>query len=473
MSQVKLIAEPWDVGPGGYQVGNFPVLWTEWNGKYRDCVRRFWKGDGGTRVRARHAARPAAATSTRTAAAGRTPASTSSPRTTASRCTTSSATTRSTTRPTAKSNRDGANDNLSWNCGVEGPTDDPAINALRARQKRNLLATLLLSQGVPMLCGGDELGHTQHGNNNAYCQDNEHHLARLGPRPTSSSEFLRVHAQAGAPPAVAAGAPPPQVLPGPQHPRRDVKDISWLAPDGREMTDEAWNADFVRCLGVRLTGDAIDEVNERGEPIVGDTLLILLNAHSDAVPFTLPPLDADQQWQRILDTRDPATPDRTFKPGARYPLAGRSVAVLQGDAAGPRASPRARRGARRHRGARTSRDAGDAGAGRRGRVTRRSASRSRVASRTRRTSRAVATRSDDRPTPTIPTIDSHAASSSRTFGPRVDDGRFPIKRTAGESVDVHADVFADGHDVLAVIVRDRPAPANDGTTPQAAGARRR
>ena len=171
--QVKLIAEPWDVGEGGYQVGNFPPLWSEWNGKYRDAVRDYWRGDRPDARRVRLPPHRQLATSTQTTAAGRTPASTSSPPTTASRCATSSPTTRSTTRPTARTTATATSDNRSWNCGVEGPTDDPEIIALRARQQRNFLATLFLSQGVPMLLGGDEIGRTQSGNNNAYCQDNE------------------------------------------------------------------------------------------------------------------------------------------------------------------------------------------------------------------------------------------------------------------------------------------------------------
>ena len=172
LSQVKLIAEPWDVGPGGYQVGNFPILWSEWNGIYRDVMRDFWRGDASLARRSRRgsAARP---TSTRATAGARSRRSTSSPPTTASRSPISSPTTTSTTRRTARTNSDGTDDNRSWNCGVEGPTDDPAVLALRARQQRNFLATLFLSQGVPMLLGGDEIGRTQRGNNNAWCQDNE------------------------------------------------------------------------------------------------------------------------------------------------------------------------------------------------------------------------------------------------------------------------------------------------------------
>ena len=177
-------------------------------------------------------------------------------------------------------NRDGESHNLSWNCGVEGPTDDPAIIALRERQKRNLLATLLLSQGVPMLSGGDEIGRTQRGNNNAYCQDNEISWTSWDLTP-AERELLEFTRTAHSHPARAAGAAAPPVLPRARRARADVKDIAWLDPSGSEMTDESWNAGFVRCLGVRLEGNAMDEVDERGQPITGDTLLVLLNAHHD------------------------------------------------------------------------------------------------------------------------------------------------------------------------------------------------
>jgi isoamylase len=325
LSQVKLIAEPWDLGQGGYQVGNFPVLWTEWNGKYRDSVRRFWRGDGGavselaTRLSgsndlyAHNGRRPYASINFITAHDGFTLQDLVSYND-------------KHNEANLEENRDGENNNLSWNCGAEGATDDPAVNELRARQVRNMLATLLLSQGVPMISHGDELGRTQRGNNNAYCQDNDITWIdwNLGTAEQSLCEFTRklIHLRLSQP-----------VLRRRKYFQgrsiRGGKDVAWLAPDGREMDDEAWNADFVRSIGMLLNGNAIAEVNERGEPIVGDSLLVLLNAHSDKVPFTLPPLDADQQWQRIIDTRDPDTADRTFKPAARYPLAGRSVVALR------------------------------------------------------------------------------------------------------------------------------------------------
>jgi glycogen operon protein len=327
LSQVKLIAEPWDLGQGGYQVGNFPVLWTEWNGKYRDTVRRFWRGDGGTvselatrlsgsnDLYAHNGRQPYASINFITAHDGFTLHDLVSYN-------------EKHNEANLEENRDGESNNLSWNCGAEGVTDNAEINALRERQKRNFLTTLLFSQGVPMISHGDEMGRTQHGNNNAYCQDNEltwidwdldaekrallNFTTKLVYFRLSQPVFRRRRYFQGR--SIRGG---------------EVKDVAWLAPDGREMTDEAWNADFVRCLGMLLNGHAIEEVNERGEGVISDTLLVLLNAHSEKVPFTLAPLEADQQWRRVFDTDQPHSPDRAFKPGSRYPLQGRSVAVFR------------------------------------------------------------------------------------------------------------------------------------------------
>ena len=225
-------------------------------------------------------------------------------------------------------NRDGENNNLSWNCGVEGPSEDPAIAELRRRQMRNFMATLLLSQGVPMISHGDELARSQLGNNNAYCQDNE--LAWLNwtetPDKQAFCQFVSqlIHLRLSQPVFRRR-----KYFQGRSIRGGGVKDVAWLAPDGREMTDEAWNTDFARSLGMMLSGNAIEEVGERGEPVTGDTLLVLLNAHSDKVPFTLPALDADQQWQRLIDTSEAQPGERAFRPKVRYPLQGRSVAVFK------------------------------------------------------------------------------------------------------------------------------------------------
>jgi isoamylase len=332
ISQVKLIAEPWDLGDGGYQVGNFPPLWTEWNGKYRDTVRDYWRGEpaslaefasrltGSSDLYAHSNRRPTASINFVVAHDG--------------------FTLRDLVSYNSKHNEangeggnDGESHNRSWNCGVEGETKDPRVNAIRLRQQRNFLTTLLLSQGVPMIAHGDELGRTQGGNNNVYAQDNEiswvdwnlsderrtllNFTTKLVHFRLSQPTLRRRHYFQGR--SIRGG---------------EVKDLVWLTPNGREMDDNGWNADFVRSIGMMLSGSAIQELSERGDPIVGDTLLVLLNAHSDKVPFTLPPLEGEQRWQRVFDTFDPYARGVTFKPNIRYPLQGRSVVVLK--AATPR-----------------------------------------------------------------------------------------------------------------------------------------
>src|SRR5882672_4155152 len=250
LSHIKLIAEPWDLGQGGYQVGNFPVLWTEWNGKYRDSVRRFWRGDGGT---VSELATRLSGSNDLYAHSGRQPYASINFITAHDGFTLNDLVSYNDKHNEAnlEDNRDGENHNLSWNCGVEGPTDDREIRALRERQKRNLLATLILSQGVPMISHGDELGRTQAGNNNAYCQDNDISWIdwNLDPEKRALLQFTTKLVQFR--------------LSQPTLRRRryfqgrdirggEVKDVAWLAPDGREMNDEAWNADFVRSLGMLL-----------------------------------------------------------------------------------------------------------------------------------------------------------------------------------------------------------------------------
>jgi glycogen operon protein len=300
LSQVKLIAEPWDLGEGGYQVGNFPIGWSEWNGKYRDTVRRFWKGDGGlagefaTRVSGSsdlyewNGRRPHASVNFITCHDGFTLEDLVSYD-------------NKHNEANGEENRDGANDNDSWNCGVEGPTDDPNILALREKKKRSFLATLILSQGIPMLLAGDEIGHTQCGNNNAYCQDNEITWLswNLDERSTNLLEFVKrviniYHEE--------------QTL----HRRRffhgkslhgeHPQEIAWLDPSGKQMSAEAWQAEHVRCLGVHLMGGRID-VDEYGEPIIGGHVLILFNAdHAHEIPFALPDLPGNAPWERLFDT---------------------------------------------------------------------------------------------------------------------------------------------------------------------------
>jgi glycogen operon protein len=227
-----------------------------------------------------------------------------------------------------ENNRDGADDNNSWNCGVEGPTDDEHVLNLREQQKRNLVATLFFSQGVPMIRAGDELSQTKDGNNNTYCLDNELTWANwnLGPREEKFLEFVRKCA------AIWREQPVFQrrnFFVGRAIRGCDVKDISFFEPSGKEMSDQAWDDRNVRCLGVRLAGDVIDEVDERGEPIIGDTLLLLMNAHWEEIPFTLPATRAEHYWQTMLDTAHPDESPRICLGGETFMLHGRSLALLR------------------------------------------------------------------------------------------------------------------------------------------------
>jgi glycogen operon protein len=327
LSQVKLIAEPWDVGPGGYQVGNFPPGWTEWNGKFRDSMRRFWKGDGGL---VSEFATRLAGSSDLYQQSGRAPHASINFITCHDGFSLQDLVSYNEKHNEAngEDNRDGANDNNSWNCGVEGPTDDPAIRALRERQKRNLIATLVLSQGVPMICGGDELSHTQNGNNNAYCQDNELTWLNwdLNPEQQQFLDFVRQVYRIWQEQPVFQRR---KFFHGRSIRGTGVTDISWFGPSGKDMSDADWDAGFVKCLGVRLAGDLIGDVDERGEPIVGDTVLMLLNAHHEAIPFTLPVTNPEHVWERILDTAHPGQDYSAFKGEQQYPLEGRSLALFR------------------------------------------------------------------------------------------------------------------------------------------------
>ena len=327
LSQVKLIAEPWDLGEGGYQVGNFPSKWTEWNGTYRDTVRRFWRGDGGvvselaTRLSGssdlyeQSGRRPYASINFVTAHDGFTLADLVSYN-------------EKHNEANGEQNRDGENNNLSGNHGAEGPTTDPQINELRARQRRNFLATLLTSIGVPMISGGDEVGRTQHGNNNAYCQDNETSWTRwdLSADQRDFLDFSRRLIRIWKENPVLRRR---KFLQGRRIRGADVTDISWLDTSGREMTDEMWNAPDVRTLGMRLNGDAIDEADERGERVTGDTVLVIFNAGTATEPFVLPATGAAESWETLIDTADPWVPARRLREGDQYELQPRSMAVLR------------------------------------------------------------------------------------------------------------------------------------------------
>jgi len=327
ISQVKLIAEPWDLGEGGYQVGNFPVLWTEWNGRFRDATRRFWRGDGGavselaTRLAgsadlyAHNGRRPYSSINFVTAHDGFSLQDLVSYE-------------RKHNEANGHDNTDGEDHNLSANYGVEGPTDDVEVLALRERQKRNLLATLLLAQGVPMLRAGDELGHTQGGNNNAYCQDNETswldwdlddarraflEFTRRLVRLRTTHHALRRH----------------RFMHGEALPDVGEKDITWITPGGREMNERDWNVGFARSLGVQLVfRDSFERHPEA--PLEPETLVLLFNAAPEPLSFRLPPLATDQRWELLLDTHDDeTTAPKPFRGSHRYRLRDRTVAVLR------------------------------------------------------------------------------------------------------------------------------------------------
>jgi glycogen operon protein len=331
LSQVKLIAEPWDLGEGGYQVGNFPVLWTEWNGEYRDTIRRFWKGDegqignvayrltGSSDLYERTGRRPYASINFVTVHDGfclRDLVSYNEKHNEAN----------------GEGNLDGSDNNMSWNCGVEGPTDDPTVLALRGRQQRNLLASLFFSQGVPMLHSGDEIGHTKHGNNNTYCQDNELSWLdwNLDRERRKLLEFTRLVIRLQH-----------------EHPvlrRRNffrgratrdphIRDVRWFRHDGKDMKEDDWNNPHTKCLGMLLAGDAMDEVDERGNPIEGATLLVAMNAHYEPVAFNLPLFRLEGEWSLILDTRAPRGKRhyQPTRPGEPFELEARSMALFRFD----------------------------------------------------------------------------------------------------------------------------------------------
>jgi isoamylase len=337
LSQVKLIAEPWDLGEGGYQVGNFPVLWSEWNGKYRDCVRRFWKGDaellpefatrfcGSSDLYAWSKRPPNASINFITCHDGFTLQDLVSYD-------------QKHNEANGEDNHDGSDDNHSWNCGTEGPTDSPEVLNLRARKKRAMLATLQCSQGVAMMLAGDEMGHTQNGNNNAYCQDNEITWLRweLSDAQRELMDFSRRLVRLYFSQPVLQRR---RFFHGEKLEGSTIPDILWLDPSGKEMTEEAWNAPFARCLGVQLYGKDVD-VTERGESVNGDTLLILFNADQTLdIQFVLPPFEGHSQWQRLLDTADPKAGDEVFAVGAKYLLQSCSVTILRILGPGAQAMP--------------------------------------------------------------------------------------------------------------------------------------
>jgi isoamylase len=327
ISQVKLIAEPWDVGEGGYQVGNFPPLWSEWNGKYRDQIRDFWRGADGTLDELGYRL---TGSSDLYATTGRRPSASINFVTAHDGFTLRDLVSYNVKHNEAngEGNRDGTDDNRSWSHGVEGPTDDPEVNALRARQQRNFLVTLLLSQGIPMLLGGDEIGRTQRGNNNAYCQDNEvswfdwEHADR---------ELLELTAR-----LIAFRHDHPVFrrrrwfLGAPIH-GEEVHDIGWFRPDGELMSHEDWQKGYAKSLGMFLNGEAIPSRDDHGERIVDDSFCVLFNAHPQPLAFRLPALvEWGERWVKVLDTAEPSlqTSAAVYPAGGEVLTGGRSVVVL-------------------------------------------------------------------------------------------------------------------------------------------------
>jgi glycogen operon protein len=330
VSQVKLIAEPWDVGEGGYQVGGFPPLWTEWNGKYRDTVRDFWRGEpaslgefaarftGSSDLYEADNRRPISSINFVTAHDGFTLEDLVSYN-------------EKHNDANGEDNADGESHNRSWNHGIEGPTDDSAVHSLRERQKRNILTTLMLSQGVPMIAHGDELSRTQRGNNNVYCQDNElswinwedareHEVlteftARLATLRAEHPVFRRKRFFQGRP------------IQG-----SSINDIAWLRPDGQHMTDEDWTAGQIRSVAVYLNGQGIPDRDELGERVVDDSFLLLVNSDHQPSTFVIPDQSFGRTWEVVIDTADPLLANarrRQPAPGARVRVPARAMQVLQ------------------------------------------------------------------------------------------------------------------------------------------------
>jgi isoamylase len=326
ISQVKLIAEPWDVGPGGYQVGNFPPLWTEWNGKFRDTVRDFWRGEpetlaefgyritGSSDLYQDDGRRPYASINFVTAHDGFTLNDLVSYN-------------QKHNEANGEGNRDGSDDNRSWNCGAEGPTEDEKVNELRARQRRNLIATLLLSQGVPMLLHGDEFGRSQRGNNNGYCQDNElswvdwsllrenrglfEFTAAVIRFRRNHPVFRRRRFFAGRP--IRSGD--------------ELRDIAWFTPAGDEMSVRDWESSFGRGVVVFLNGDAIPDLDRRGERVLDDSFLLCFNAHDEEIEVRMPGSTYGEYWAMVLNTRTGEVIDGDLPPGAFVAPAGSTVDV--------------------------------------------------------------------------------------------------------------------------------------------------
>jgi glycogen operon protein len=333
LAQVKLIAEPWDVGEGGYQVGQFPVLWAEWNGKFRDTVRRFWKGDGGQLSDLAYrltgssdlyefdGRKPYASINFITAHDGFTLCDLVSYN-------------EKHNEANGENNQDGTNDNASWNMGAEGPTDDPNINQLRERQMRNFIATLMLSQGVPMLTGGDEFARSQQGNNNCYCQDDE--LTWFDWTPDKARDRLREFTRG----IIQLRLAHPNLHRRKFFQDREVRkrkdgslirlerDAVWFNPDGNEVSDEAWNAEWGRAIALLLNGQTLQVTDEDGQWVIDDSFLLLVNAANEGVEFILPESPANRPWAQIVDTENIESPLARIEPDEKVILGGRSLKLF-------------------------------------------------------------------------------------------------------------------------------------------------
>src|SRR5271157_536300 len=329
VSQVKLIAEPWDIGEGGYQVGNFPGLWTEWNGKYRDTVRDYWRGQPATLG---EFASRLTGSSDLYEATGRRPSASINFITAHDGFTINDLVSYNEKHNEANGehNQDGESYNRSWNCGVEGPTDDPEVLKLRYRQMRNFMATLMLSQGTAMIAHGDEMARTQLGNNNVYCQDSKLSWMdwSLAEKNADLLEFTRKVTRLRRDHPVLrrrrffAGTP---IRTGAQ-----VRDIAWLAPAGQEMTPQDWGSGFGKSLTVFLNGEAIPEPDARGFPVVDDSFLLCFNGHDEQLDFVVPEGIYGKQWSACLDTADPVgATSLVVMAGEKISLVGRSVIVLR------------------------------------------------------------------------------------------------------------------------------------------------
>jgi glycogen operon protein len=330
LAGVKLIAEPWDIGMGGYQVGNFPVRWCEWNGKYRDTLRDYWRGEDQTLAETANrltgssdlyqddGRKPYASVNFVTAHDGFTLRDLVSYN-------------EKHNEANGENNQDGESHNRSWNCGAEGPTEDPGVNELRARQQRNFLTTLLLSQGIPMLLGGDEMGRTQQGNNNAYCQDNEISWFDWDAADRTLIEFTRRVIQLRSDHPVFRRS---RWFKGRPLHGADVSDIAWLRPDGQLMSEDDWGQGFAKSFALFLNGDALRDVDADGNRLVDDSFLLLLNAHHEPLSFTMPEASFGGEWTFVVDTAtEIGERGGSVKPGEAIDVPGRGLVVLMRPAA--------------------------------------------------------------------------------------------------------------------------------------------